>query len=69
MTRKKVPAYVVTPTDQRSRAMQPGVEKKIQPEVASYKRQASSSKQRLTAGIGCYRISILTNTGERHGKR
>ena len=32
--------------------IQPVVEKKIQPEVASYKRQASSSKQRLTAGEG-----------------
>jgi len=32
--------------------IQPVVEKKIQLEVVSYKRQASSSKQRLTAGMG-----------------
>jgi len=32
--------------------IQPVVEKKIQPEVASFRRQASSSKQRLTAGMG-----------------
>jgi len=38
--------------------IQPVVEKKIQPEVASFKRQASSSKQRLTAGIGCYRMYL-----------
>ena len=28
--------------------------------LASVKQQAPSSKQRLTAGIGCYRMSILT---------
>ena len=38
--------------------IQPVVEKKIQPEVVSYKLQASSSKQRLTAGIGCYRMYL-----------
>jgi len=38
--------------------IQPVVEKKIQPEVASFKRQASSFKQRLTAGIGCYRMYL-----------
>ena len=32
--------------------IQPVVEKKIQPEVASFKRQASSSKQRLTMVTG-----------------
>ena len=44
--------------------IQPVVEKKIQPKVANIKRQASSSKQRLTMVQGCYRINILTNTGE-----
>ena len=34
------------------------VEKKIQPEVVSYKLQASGDKQRLTAGIGCYRMYL-----------
>jgi len=50
--------------------IQPVVERKIQPEVevTSYKRQASSSKQRLTMVPGCYRISKLTNTGEINGQ-
>jgi uncharacterized membrane protein len=50
--------------------IQPVVEKKIQPEVevTSYKRQASSSKQRLTMVQGSCRMSILTNTGEINGQ-
>ena len=38
--------------------IQPVVKKKIQLKVVSYKRQASSSKQRLTAGEGQYRMYI-----------
>jgi hypothetical protein len=41
----KIPAYVVTPTDQRSRAMQPGVEKEkfnLRLKASSYKLQAAS---------------------------
>jgi hypothetical protein len=63
--RKKIDIFAVEMTMMQLGCLANGMQEK---EKESYKRQASSFKQRLTMVQGSCRMSILTNTGEINGQ-